>query len=151
MPWLQEALARRLGDDGRYIEAVPGQTIDGLRGVTGLERPDGTVLPVSTDRLTVPGQAGVYFLRRQTARVGALVVNGEPSESDVAGLAAIADSAAGNALLARLVAGKDVKVEPTPSAWQKAVFSRAAGQALLLPLVALALAALLAEAWISGR
>jgi hypothetical protein len=132
---------------------VPGQTIDGLRGVTGLERPDGTVLPVSTDRLTVPGQAGVYFLRRQTARVGALVVNGEPSESDVVGLGTgtAADSAAGNALLARLVTGKDVNVEPTPSAWQQAVFSRAAGQALLLPLVALALAALLAEAWISGR
>jgi hypothetical protein len=153
VPWLQEALARRLGDDGRYIESVPGQTIDGLRGVTGLERPDGTVLPVSTDRLTVPGQAGVYFLRRQTARVGALVVNGEPSESDVVGLGTgtAADSAAGNALLARLVTGKDVNVEPTPSAWQQAVFSRAAGQALLLPLVALALAALLAEAWISGR
>jgi hypothetical protein len=36
-------------------------------------------------------------------------------------------------------------------AWRAAIFSHAAGQALLLPLVALALAALIAEAWLSGR
>jgi hypothetical protein len=90
----------------------------------------------------------VYFLRRQAARVGALVVNAEPAESDLRGVGGAPEAAAG---LAALVQGKDVTVAATPSAWRQAVFSRAAGQALLLPLVALALAALLAEAWISGR
>lgn len=149
VPWVLEALARRLGDDGRLIDAVPGQTVTGMRDVTGLERPDGSVLAISGDRLTVPGQAGVYFLRRQANRTGALVVNGEPAESDLAGLGT--DTAGAPALLAGLVKGKDVVAIATASAWQKSVFSRAAGQALLLPFLALALVALMAEAWISGR
>jgi len=97
----------------------------------------------------VPAQAGVYFLRRQDARVGALVVNGEPSESDLT--MAAADSANAAATLAGLVSGRDVEAATDGTAWQKAVFSRAAGQALLLPLIALALAALLAEAYVSNR
>ena len=149
VPWLLEALARRLGDDGRLIEASPGQGVSGLRDVTGLAAPDGTVAPLAGDRLTVPAQAGVYFLRRQDTRVGALVVNGEASESDAAG--APGDSVTAAATLTGLVTGKDVVTADTGRAWQEAVFSRAAGQALLLPLVALALAALLAEAWVSGR
>jgi len=149
VPWLLEALARRLGDDGRLIEASPGQVVSGLRDVTGLEAPDGKVAPMTGDRLTVPAQAGVYFLRRQDARVGALVVNGEPSESDLT-MAAV-DSANAAATLAGLVAGKDVVTASDGAVWQKAVFSRGAGQALLLPLVALALAALLAEAYVSNR
>jgi hypothetical protein len=148
VPWLLEALARRLGDDGRVIEATPGSVVSGLRDVTALERPDGTLLPTTGDRVTVPAEAGVYFLRRQAARIGALVVNAEPMESDLRGVGS-PDSESGS--LATLVQGKDVAVAATPSAWRQAVFSRAAGQALLLPLVALALAALLAEAWISGR
>ena len=149
VPWLLEALARRLGDDGRLIEASPGQVVSGLRDVTGLEAPDGKVAPMSGDRLTVPAQAGVYFLRRQDARVGALVVNGEATESELS--PAPADSANAAAVLAGLVAGKDVVTASDGTNWQKAVFSRAAGQALLLPLIALALAALLAEAYVSNR
>ena len=57
----------------------------------------------------------------------------------------------GDALLASMVNGSDVASATSPAAWQRQVFSRSAGQALLLPLVALALAALLAEAWVSGR
>jgi hypothetical protein len=149
VPWLMEALARRLGDDGRLIEASPGQVVGGLRDVTGLETLDGTVAPLNGDRLTVPPQAGVYFLRRQDARVGALVVNGEPSESDLA--MAATDSASGAAALAGLVAGRDVVTADDGGTWREAVFSRAAGQSLMLPLLALALAALLAEAYISRR
>ncbi|WP_396223042.1 BatA domain-containing protein [Gemmatimonas sp.] len=149
VPWLLEALARRLGDDGRLIEASPGQVVSGLRDLTGLEAPDGTVSPLASDRLIVPTQAGVYFLRRQETRAGALVVNGEPSESEFA--AAATATAAPNAAVAALVTGRDVVTATDGTKWQEAVFSRAAGQALLLPLVALALAALLAEAYVSGR
>ncbi|AMW05224.1 BatA domain-containing protein [Gemmatimonas phototrophica] len=149
VPWVLEALARRLGDDGRLLEVTPGQVVTGMRDVTALERPDGSLLSVSGDRLTVPGQAGVYFLRRQAARIGALVVNGEPSESDAAGLGA--DTANAPALLAGLVSGRDVSATASSAGWKEAVFSRAAGQALLIPFLALALLALLAEAYISGR
>lgn len=151
VPWLLEALARRLGDDGRLIEASPGQVVSGLRDISGLEAPDGTVSPLASDRLTVPAQAGVYFLRRQEARAGALVVNGEPSESEFADATGPSASSNADATLAGLVVGRDVVTATDATQWQDAVFSRAAGQALLLPLVALALAALLAEAYVSGR
>ena len=150
VPWLLEALARRLGDDGRLIEASPGQVVSGLRDISGLEAPDGTVSPLASDRLTVPAQAGVYFLRRQETRAGALVVNGEPSESEFAASGTSANTNA-DATVAGLVVGRDVVAATEATQWQDAVFSRAAGQALLLPLVALALAALLAEAYVSGR
>lgn len=153
VPWVLESLARRLGDDGRLIETVPGATITGVRDATGLEQPDGKVIPLNGDRLTVPASAGVYFLRRQAARIGALVVNAEPQESDVAGMAQDNGTGSGNAagMLASLVRGKDVAVMRSAPAWRSAIFAHAAGQALLLPLVALALAALLAEAYLSGR
>jgi hypothetical protein len=149
VPWLLEALARRLGDDGRLVEAAPGASIGGLRDVTALERPDGSLIAISGDRITVPAQPGVYFLRRQAARVGALVVNSEPEESDVSGMGGEAGD--GAAVLATLVQGRDVQAMSSAPSWRQTVFSHAAGQALLLPLVALALAALIAEAWISGR
>jgi hypothetical protein len=150
VPWLLEALSRRLGEDGRLIEAVPGERIAGLRGVTGLERPDGKIVGTNSDRLTVPNEAGVYYLRRQAARIGALVVNPEPEESDVAGMGqGAADSAL--AVMRTHIAGRDVTPATSVSAWRTLVFDRAAGHGLMLPLVALALAALLAEAWLARR
>ncbi len=150
VPWLLEALSRRLGEDGRLIDAVPGEHIAGLRGVTGLEGPDGKVVGTNSDRLTVPSETGVYYLRRQAARIGALVVNPEPEESDVVGMGigqAAGDSAV--AIMRTHVTGRDVTPATSASAWRKLVFDRAAGHGLLLPLVALALAALLAEAWLA--
>ncbi len=148
VPWLLEALSRRLGEDGRLIEAVPGEHLAGVRGVTGLEGPDGKVVGTNGDRLTVPNAAGVYYLRRQTARIGALVVNPEPEESDVVGIGqGGADSAV--AAMRTHIAGRDVTPATSASAWRTLVFERAAGHGLLVPLVALALAALLAEAWLA--
>jgi hypothetical protein len=147
VPWVLEALARRLGDEGRLLTAAPGSTLSGLRDLTALEAPDGSLLPLSGDRATVPASAGVYFLRRQAARVGALVVNPEPEESAFEPMPA----GGADALLARMLRGQDVASATTVAEWQRAVFSRAAGQALLLPLVALALLALMAEAWVSRR
>ncbi|WP_310571353.1 BatA domain-containing protein [Gemmatimonas sp.] len=148
VPWVLEALSRRLGEDGRLIEAVPGEHIAGLRGVTGLEGPDGKVVGTNSDRLTVPNVAGVYYLRRQSARIGALVVNPEPEESDVVGMGqGAADSAV--AEMRTHIAGRDVTPATSVSAWRTLVFDRAAGHGLLLPLVALALAALLAESWLA--
>ena len=148
VPWVLEALSRRLGEDGRLMEAVPGAQLSGLRGVTGLEGPDGKIVGTNSDRLIVPSEAGVYYLRRQAARIGALVVNPEPEESDVVGMGqGAADSAV--AMMRTHIAGRDVTPATSVSAWRTLVFDRAAGHGLLLPLVALALAALLAEAWLA--
>ena len=149
VPWVLDGLARRLGEDGRVISAVPGAIVTGLRDVDALERPDGARQPLAGDRLTVPQQPGVYFLRRDSARVGALVVNSEPEESDVVGMGG--ESGTVDSAMATFVRGADVVAMREASAWRTAIFDRAAGQALVLPLIALALLALLAEAWISGR
>jgi hypothetical protein len=79
------------------------------------------------------------------------VVNGEPSESELADATGTSANTNADATVAGLVVGRDVVTATDATKWQDAVFSRAAGQALLLPLVALALAALLAEAYVSGR
>ncbi len=143
VPWLLESLSRRLGDDGQVIAAHPGQFLSGLEGVTALERPDGSLVPLSGDRLTVPNDAGVYLLRRQAARVGALVVNPEREESDV-GQGAPEDAK----FLAR-VSGRAVSVVGASDGWRKQIFKQAAGRSLVPILLAIALLALLLEAWYS--
>ncbi len=151
VPWLLDALARRLGQDGAVVFAAPGQQLATADGASALERPDGTLVPLTGERFTVPGSPGVYFFRRQAVRSGALVVNAEPEESDVG------DGRGQNAAgldPSRWVApinGESVIGMRDASQWRRTVFEQASGQALLLPLVALALAALLLEAWLSGR
>jgi len=146
VPWLLDVLSRRLGDDGVVISATPGQhLIDrAFVGASGLERPDGTVVPLSGDRLTVPNESGVYFLRRQAARVGALVVNPEAVESDLRP----ASAGAGAAFRAR-VAGREIGIDTIAADWQRHTLDQAAGRSLMTPLLLVALLALLAEAWFS--
>lgn len=147
VPWLLDVLSRRLGDDGSIIAATPGQSlVDRAFGAaSALERPDGSLVPLSGDRLTAPGESGVYFLRRQATRIGALVVNPEAQESDARVEAA---GVVGTAFRAR-VGGRRIAVDTSADAWRRSTLDQAAGRALLTPLVALALAALLLEAWFS--
>jgi hypothetical protein len=143
VPWLLDALSRRLGADGRLVEARPGERLWGFEGISALERPDGTMVPLSGDRLRVPNEAGVYYLRRQAARVGALVVNPEPEESELG-----QGGDGGKAMLAR-VTGRSVSAESDGEVWRDRVLESALGRSLLPPLVALALAVLLLESWLS--
>jgi hypothetical protein len=143
VPWLLESLSRRLGDDGQIIEAHPGQSLSGFGSITALERPDGSLVPLNNDHLTVPNDAGVYLLRRQASRIGALVVNPEPEESDVG------QGAGQGAQFLSHVSGRSVTVKSTPAAWRSSIFQQAAGRSLLPPFVALALLALILEAWFS--
>ncbi len=147
VPWLLEAISRRLGDDGQILSATPGQQLVDrvLRGATGLERVDRTVLPISGDRLTVPNESGVYFLRRQAARIGAIVVNPEPQESDGR---AEARGDVGGAFRTR-VRGRFIGVDSLASQWRGHTLNQAAGRSLLTPLLAIALLALFLEAWYS--
>lgn len=147
VPWLLDALSRRLGDDGAVLAATPGQHLAdrSIGSASGLERPDGTIVPLSGDRLTVPNESGVYFLRRQAARVGAVVVNPEPQESDVR---MEAPGAIGSTFL-KQVTGRRVAVDTIPDEWRRHALDQAAGRGLLVPLVGLALLALLLEAWLA--
>lgn len=155
VPWLTDVLTSHLGGEGRLIEATPGEVIDGLRGVTALESPGGATTPISGDRVTVPAATGVYFLRANGKRVGAVVVNGETSESNMSMLneadRLADDSAELRSLNSELLPGMQSEFVQSGAAWREAIFSHAPGQSLVLPLLAMALLALLAESWIAGR
>lgn len=147
VPWVLSVLSQRLGDDGRVLKAAPGASLvdRGLLGMSALERPDGSLLPLAGDRLTVPNESGVYFLRRQGSRVGALVVNPDASESDTT----FVGSADMSATLQDRVHSSAVAVDTVPGAWREHTLDQAAGRALLMPLLVLALLALLLEALLS--
>lgn len=144
LPWLLDALSRRLGNDGRLVTAHPGEHLQGFGAISALERADGSLIPLSSDRITVPNEPGVYYLRRQAARAGALVVNPEPEESE--GLGATATAGGRSAMLAR-VSGRTISESRDAAAWRKSVLDQALGRSLLPTLLALALALLLLEVW----
>lgn len=147
VPWLLDALSRRLGDDGTILQVTPGQLVvdRALAAASALERPDGSLVPLASDRVTMPNESGVYFLRRQNARIGALVANPEPQESDMRPATA---AEYGTAFRAR-IDGRSIAIDTVSDVWRRHALDQAAGRSLLLPLVALALLALLLEAWFS--
>ena len=147
LPWLLEVLSKRLGDEGRVVHAHPGEHLAGMDGLSALERPDGSLIALSGDRVTVPNAAGVYFLRRQAARVGALVVNAEAEESDVGSQPPVGVKGA-SPFLSR-VTGRSVAEESDGGRWRTRVLEQASGRSLLNILLLIALAAVVLEAWVS--
>jgi len=85
VPWLGAAIADRLaGDAGAVTDVAPGVQVPRPVWARELEAPDGSVREVRDARIEAPARAGVYFWRRGAARAGALVVNPEAAESDLA-------------------------------------------------------------------
>ncbi len=142
VPWLDALLSQRLveGSTGA-VEVAPGRTVRVPASVDLLEAPDGTTIPVGSGTTrTSPWTAGVHFWRRGPERVGALVVNAEAEESDLAGLAA-------DSIAARLGADSS-----TPSGdIGRATFAAGGRRVLDRSLLALALLLLLAETLVARR
>ena len=81
VPWLASMLTERLvGEPGGVIAASPGQQLSRPRWADAIEDQTGARSTLG-DVLVAPTHAGSYFLERAGRRVGALVVNPEPSES----------------------------------------------------------------------
>jgi hypothetical protein len=84
VPWLGAMLTERLdaGEVG-VMETTPGAMLTVPRGVDALELSEGDIRPTTAGApMDAPWRAGVSFWRRGPIRVGALVVNPEPAESD---------------------------------------------------------------------
>ena len=143
IPWLDMLLSQRLAQGtGAAIAAVPGATVRVPTGVDALEAPDGSTRAVTAGAAVVaPWTAGVHFWRRGGERAGALVVNGEPRESDLARLAP--DSLA--ALLGATVAPADA------GAATAALYSAGGRRTLARTFLALALLLLVAESVVARR
>ncbi|MEK0430317.1 MAG: hypothetical protein RL139_121 [Gemmatimonadota bacterium] len=138
VPWLDQVLAQRLASGTVGVtEAAPGAMVRVPARVDALEGPEGRTRPVvAGGQAQAPWTAGVSFWRRAGERVGALVVNAEPQESDAARLAP-------DTLAARL--GETVTAAPSDVA--RAAFAAGGARALARTCLVLALL-LLAVEWI---
>ena len=142
VPWLGAAISGRLGGDaGAVAEAAPGAMVTRPSWSRELEWPDGTLHAVAEARFRAPARAGVYFWRRGTVRGGALVVNPEVAESDLA--------RAAPAVLASRFAGGPAEVFGDAAAWMPTVFAVAGRRALEGSFLVAALLLLLSEAFIT--
>jgi hypothetical protein len=143
VPAVRQLVARRLGADGGVVAVAPGGSVAVPEGITEVEGVDGVVRPVTGRRWSAPAQAGVAFFRRAEARVGAVVVNPEREESMLEGGTGTALGAAWR--------GTRVETPATGEAWGRRVLAQGAGHALVLPLLLLALAALVVDGWVGRR
>jgi hypothetical protein len=142
VPWLGSILTERLvGEPGQVLEAEPGARMPRPRWADGIETVDGQRTPL-TDVLEAPTRAGTYFLTRNGRRVGALVVNGSPAESQLEQFTA-------SELTDRLHAARTL-VAPDAPAWSSMAFRGAARRSLLEPALLLALVLLAIEAILIG-
>ena len=143
VPWLDALLSQRLAQSSSGVTNVaPGATLRVPSRVDQLEAPDGSMRPVeSGTQLEMPWTAGVHFWRRSGERVGAVVINGEATESELARLvpAELADSLGAESVAASTdgVAG--------------ATFNAGGSRTLERTFLVLALLLLLAEAIVARR
>jgi hypothetical protein len=143
VPWLGDMVAQRLADDATtLLQAAPGASIRLPSGVDAITAEDGQRLGAS-GLATAPARPGVYFLQRGADRVGALVVNPEPEESDLRRL--------GVSSLRDRVPGSDHVVTADASAWRRSLYAAGSRRPLQVPLIVLALALLAAETFVVRR
>jgi hypothetical protein len=143
LPWLTELVSQRLAAEGAIqLRSNPGGTVRWPAGIDGLERNDGQVVPIQPEA-RAPLRNGVYFLRRGTERVGALVVNAELEESQLDRL--------GRAALTARLRGDQVIVAADQGELVGVAFDQSARRPLQALLLFLALAALVAEMVIVRR
>jgi hypothetical protein len=137
VPWLESLLARYLlTDGGRVVSVAPLAEVTLPLGVDELVGA-GSSLPVHARTTVAPANAGVYWMRRAGAVVGALVVNPEAAESDLATL----DAAA----LEQRVAGTTVQVVAPSEDVARAAFSSSSRRPLAGVLLTLLIVLLVAE------
>jgi hypothetical protein len=142
IPWLTDVVTQRLfGDAGRVIQASPGAPVIRPNGADMLELPGGRRVTLTTDTIVAPDRAGVAFFLRGGRRVGALVANPEPDESDLTRI----DSQT----LASRVRAREVVVSDS-ARLGSVLFSSSPRRSLLVPVLVLALAVLILESAVAG-
>lgn len=137
VPWIGDVLSERLvGEPGQVLSAAPGSHLPRPRWADAMENSDGSRTSLG-ETLDAPSRPGVYFLTRGDHRVGAVVVNPPPEESELARFSA-------DELRGRLRAERAL-VAATPSAWISMAFRAAARRSLVVPALFAALVLLAME------
>ena len=142
VPWLADVLALRLaapsGDVGTPIDALPGRPIHLPVGAETLESASGSRRTVTAEVMDAPEERGVWFVLRGGRRVGAVVVNAPPEESDLARWPASA--------LAARIGGAAARSTSSESTWLGDTYASGSSRPAATPLLVLALLLLAAEA-----
>jgi hypothetical protein len=143
VPWLDDMLSQRLsGEGGTPRGATPGERVARPALADALELPQGGTMTLSTDTLAAPARAGTYFFLRGTTRVGALVVNSEPDESQLQRLTPQA--------LAERLGTRASNVFTDSTAFTASVLTAAPQRPLVAPLLIVAAAVLLVETLVTS-
>ena len=143
VPWLADVLTQRLaGAGGGVVHATPGATIRRPLWAESMEDGEGQRIPLSGATFDAPSRSGVFFLLRDGERAGAIVVNGEPEESQLGRF--------DDAVLGRRIGADDVRVSADAAAWSASIFGTADRRPLAVPFLVAAIAALLAESAVAG-
>jgi hypothetical protein len=144
LPWFGDVLAQRLaGDATIVIPATPGAAVTLPVGIDAIEAEDGQTTAQASRALNAPLRPGIYFLRQGAERVGAVVVNPEPDESDLRRLPA-------GQLRARIRVRESIVVSDDAQ-WKRAIFDVGSRRPLQPSLLFLALACLAAELFVVRR
>jgi hypothetical protein len=142
VPWLADVLALRLaapaGDVGAPIDALPGRPIRLPLGAETLESAGGSRRTVTAEVMDAPEERGVWFVLRGGRRVGAVVVNAPPEESDLTRWPA-------TTLAARL-GGMGARATGSEARWVGETYAAGSSRPAATPLLVLALLLLAAEA-----
>jgi hypothetical protein len=143
VPWLATTLTQHLAGAGRGLfDVAPGATIRRPGWATALELADGQRVALTEPTFRAPDRSGVALLLRGGERAGAVVVNGEPSESQLGRLDA-------PTLRAR-IQGDEVEIVDDPDRWWRVVFGAADRRPLAVPFLLIAVVALIAESALGG-
>jgi len=138
VPWLADVLTERLvGEPGQALSATPGAHLARPSWADALESPTGARLPLE-ESFDAPAQPGTYFLERAGHRVGALVVNPPPDESNL-------EREPAQDIERRFRARAVLRVTDGEH-WSTLAFRAASRRALIEPLLIAALALLAVEA-----
>ena len=145
VPWLADALSNLASGTTVAVHATAGNPITAPAGATELRSAAGTFRrPVSGGSMPAPAEHGLYFWTRGTDIVGAVGVSLDPGEP-LLGRATVAE------LTSRFGGTDRAELNMNAAAFLRSVRQSGASRPMVVPLLLLALLAVLAEAWLSGR
>jgi len=145
VPWLADAISTLSSNTTSATLITAGSVLFPPAGASALRSAaDGARLTVSGASIPAPASAGLWFWMRGVDTVGAVGVHLDAGEPLLA-RATDAELAARFGGVARVALAADLP------AFLRSVRQSGAAQPIVMPLLLLALLAVLAEAWISGR
>ena len=145
VPWLADAISNLSSGTTAATFAAAGARISVPAGATALHSADGAnQRAVSASTINAPAAPGLYFWMRGTSIIGAVGVRIDSGEPQLA-------RAVPAELLAHFGGADHAELNSDAPAFLRSVRQSGASRPLVAPLLWLALLAVVAEAWLSGR